>query len=505
MLRYFCFIFLISFNLSLFSQSYIGFGADNFNGVHGILTNPANIADSRSLVDINLASASIFTTNSYFELDYYGLLVDDEIEFEEQSTRVGVDRINYGALNIDILGPSVLISLSDKHSIALSTRARGIANINNADGEVVNFFENEDIREITEPLIANDVNASAIVNTWIEYGITYARVLNDNKRHFLKGGATLKYLSGYGSGQGETDDVLLAYSPNNNAVDNVLFRGDVSYNYSSNLDSNENFIPFEGDDNFEFKETTWGVGLDLGLVYEYRPNHRQNISRSNVKEQVVIRHKSTYKYKVGLSILDIGALNYRDSREANANLNDINIDTLLDGDFDEEVKPALGVTDQLVDQRILLPTTIRADIDIKLKDKFYLNTTSRLSLYSKNNTRANRTVNQVTVSPRYETKWFTAFSPITYTQFGGVQWGLGGRLGPIFIGSSGAISHILIDNQTRAFDVYAGIKIPIFHKTPKPRAEDDPTGGYKSDCNGCLEKDKKQPTKPLGHYNGLVK
>jgi len=434
MLRYFCFIFLISFNLSLFSQSYIGFGADNFNGVHGILTNPANIADSRSLVDINLASASIFTTNSYFELDYYGLLVDDEIEFEEQSTRVGVDRINYGALNIDILGPSVLISLSDKHSIALSTRARGIANINNADGEVVNFFENEDIREITEPLIANDVNTSAIVNTWIEYGITYARVLNDNKRHFLKGGATLKY-----------------------------------------------------------------------LVYEYRPNHRQNISRSNVKEQVVIRHKSTYKYKVGLSILDIGALNYRDSREANANLNDINIDTLLDGDFDEEVKPALGVTDQLVDQRILLPTTIRADIDIKLKDKFYLNTTSRLSLYSKNNTRANRTVNQVTVSPRYETKWFTAFSPITYTQFGGVQWGLGGRLGPIFIGSSGAISHILIDNQTRAFDVYAGIKIPIFHKTPKPRAEDDPTGGYKSDCNGCLEKDKKQPTKPLGHYNGLVK
>ena len=240
-------------------------------------------------------------------------------------------------------------------------------------------------------------------------------------------------------------------------------------------------------------------------VYEYRPNHRQNISRNNIKEQLVIRHKSTYKYKIGLSILDIGSLNYEDSREASATLDDIDINTLLDGDFDEEIKPALDVSDEFVDQRILLPTSIRADFDLKLKENFYLNATTRLSLYSKNNVRANRVANQVTVSPRFETKWFTAYSPITLTQFGGVQWGLGGRLGPVFVGSSGAISHIFLDRQTRAADIYAGIKIPIFHKTPPPPPEDDPVGGFQSDCNGCVKKDKKQPKKPLGHYNGLVK
>ena len=62
MLRYFCLTLLICLNLTSFAQSYIGFGADNFNGVHGILTNPANIADSRSRIDINLISASEFST-----------------------------------------------------------------------------------------------------------------------------------------------------------------------------------------------------------------------------------------------------------------------------------------------------------------------------------------------------------------------------------------------------------------------------------------------------------
>ena len=32
MLRYFCFTLLICLNLTSFAQSYIGFGADNFNG-----------------------------------------------------------------------------------------------------------------------------------------------------------------------------------------------------------------------------------------------------------------------------------------------------------------------------------------------------------------------------------------------------------------------------------------------------------------------------------------
>ena len=501
MLRYFCLTLLTCLNLTSFAQSYIGFGADNFNGVHGILTNPANIADSRSRIDINLVSASQFTTNSYLELEYFNLITKDTGDFEAQSNRLGIDKVNFGVLDTDVLGPSAMVSLSDKHSVALSTRARSFININNIDGEVIRFLEEEDTDDIDEIGPISDINASAVVNNWIEYGATYARVLNDNKIHFLKGGVTLKYITGYGAAQASLNDVLIYYDRARVDPDNVLLRGEASYTYSKNFDSNEDFEAFGGDDEYEFKSDARGLGLDLGIVYEYRPKHRQNVSRNNVKEQVIIRHKSTYKYKIGFSIMDIGRLTYKQSLVSSADLGTINIETLLDGDFEDEVKPALGVVNSRVDQEYWLPTTIRGEFDLKLKDKFYLNATTRLSVFSKENENASRYANQVTVSPRYETKWFTAFSPITYTQFGGMQWGLGGRLGPIFIGSSSAISHLIIDNQTRVFDFYAGIKIPIFHKTPPPPPEDDPTSGYRSDCDGCIQKEEKQPTKALRGYS----
>lgn len=40
------------------AQSYVGLLEDNYNGVHGVISNPANIADSRLKLDINLVGVS---------------------------------------------------------------------------------------------------------------------------------------------------------------------------------------------------------------------------------------------------------------------------------------------------------------------------------------------------------------------------------------------------------------------------------------------------------------
>ena len=127
-----------------------------------------------------------------------------------------------------------------------------------------------------------------------------------------------------------------------------------------------------------------------------------------------------------------------------------------------------------------------------LKENWYLNYSSTLSLVGKSNPTATRYANQFTISPRYESKWLTVFSPISYTQFSGVQWGLGGRLGPVFIGSSGAISHLL-DDKTRAFDMYMGVKVPIFFNDMKIK------------CKECLQDDEEeQEKKRLSGYEGGV-
>jgi hypothetical protein len=49
-------------------------------------------------------------------------------------------------------------------------------------------------------------------------------------------------------------------------------------------------------DILEFKSN--GIGADIGFVYEYRPDYE------NKKEQ----YDNKYKLKVGLALLDIGAI-----------------------------------------------------------------------------------------------------------------------------------------------------------------------------------------------------
>ncbi len=481
---------LFFFNLNLQAQSYTGFEGDNFNGVHGVLTNPGLIANSKTKLDINLVSISEFTTNSYIELEYFNYLFKEYDDIDDINYKiVGSDKFNNGINNLDILGPSFQINLDEKQSVAFTSRIRSITNVNNVSGQIIDFFRTQRLSE-AEEFLQNDINSSAIQNNWIEIGGTYSRVLSTSKTHYFKAGVSLKYLMGYGSATAKIDNALIFYNEDNQVVTST---GAANYNYSANADLNQNHVPFEDSDDFEIKKAASGLGLDLGFVYEYRPNYRANISRTNPKDQVVIREKVNYKFKAGVSIMDIGAMTYKNSLDSSLDLNQtVNAEDLLSISNEEDLLSLYGFTQQLLDQKILLPTTIRTQFDWKHNDKIYINFNTILSLYGKNNTRANRYANQITLTPRYETKWFTAFSPISLTQYSGVQWGLGARLGPIFLGSSGAISHIILDRQTRAFDFYAGLKIPFFYNDAKLK------------CKECLDEDDPSLDERLKGYEGII-
>ncbi len=452
------------------AQSYIGFDADNFNGIHGALFNPANIADSRTKIDINLISGSLFTVNNYVEVDFWKLLTDsDEFNSTIDTETVGSDRKNNGVLNTDILGPSALITLNKKRAIGLTTRLRGLANINTLDGEIVEFFDTG-LSEQT-PIQIADINATAINNNFAEIGLTYAQVFKRDRVEFLKGGVTLKYLRGLSSASAELTDGVAFFNPND--PDNVFTRGNGQYSLSDNIDDGNN-DQVNPDDDETFAENATGFGIDLGFVYEYRPRPRANVSRDNVKEQQIIRHITTYKYKIGVSILDLGFINYRNQQLTNYSVSPLNRQDILDISSLDDFEELVTTTTSTEDFKFSLPTRLRAEFDLKLNNKFFLNSVANFSLIGKNASTANRYANQITISPRYESKWFSAYLPVTATQYGGVQVGLGGRLGPVVIGASGFFSRTF-DNRTRAFDVYAGLKIPIYHKTPERKnlPEDD--------------------------------
>lgn len=471
------------------SQSYIGFGADNFNGIHGTLFNPANIADSKFKIDINLASLSAFTVNNYLEVDFWDLLTDSSnFNFELGTEPFGGNRRTNGVINLDILGPSVLVSLNKKRAIGITTRIRGLANINTLDSEIIDFFDTG-LSEDT-PIRKSNINSNSTNNNFVEIGFTYAQVLKSDRVEFFKIGGSLKYFKGIVSGNAQLNDGAAFFNPAD--PDNVFLSGNGNYSLSDNIADEDGVVSSGEEVNNLFSEGASGFGVDLGIVYEYRPNPRANISRDNVRKQQVLRHVTSYRYKLAVSLLDLGFINYQNQQVRNYSVTALPKQDIIDIDSFDDFENTIPSTGSVEDLRLSLPARLRTEFDVRLNNKIFLNSVASVSLIGKKASSSNRYANQITVSPRYETKWFTAYLPITATQYGGVQVGLGGRLGPIFIGSSGFFSRTF-DNQTRAFDIYAGLKVPIFYK--KPERKNFPDEKLKAEQLDCIEGSKGKASK----------
>ncbi|WP_435624437.1 hypothetical protein [Flagellimonas sp.] len=185
---------LLIYTGAINAQSYVGYLTDNYNGVHGVLSNPANIADSRLKLEVNLAGASVFFSNDYigFNLsDAFGnvdTLFDNAEKFPMEN--------NAMALNTDILGPAVLLTINEKNALSVFMRGRLFFNALDINGETL---DKEGGFDETQDFTINEGNLSAVSNLWAELGVSYARVLLNNEAHFLKAGLTLKYMQGSGN------------------------------------------------------------------------------------------------------------------------------------------------------------------------------------------------------------------------------------------------------------------------------------------------------------------
>ncbi len=486
------------------AQSFIGFDTDNYSGIHGVLVNPASMADSRLRADINLVSLSVFGASEYAEIDYKKWIKSayrDDVDLDEDTDveYIGTDRKNSGLAHIDVLGPSAMISISEKHSAAFFTRVRGFANLNDVNGLFQPVFE-EGLANRTEPILFADENSYGTVSSWVEFGASYARVLKNEKQNFIKAGVTLKYIRPTHFASLEFTDGLLFFDPNDSSA-NELF-GTLNLKASNTLDPEDNGVRVGGGSTDIKLPSERGFGFDLGFVYEFRPQFRKNISRDDVIKQVKFRHVNTYKLRLGVSILDIGSVTYKSATSETYDLGNLPNDL---NKFDEDADPSIReVLPTDVELKMSLPTNLRLDVDWAISDKFYLNAATRLSLISRKKREAVRYANQFTLNPRLETRWLSVFSPISVTQYSGVQWGLGIRVGPVFFGSGNLLGSI-VDRRTRAFDVYAGIKIPLLHKIPKVKEEDEETI-YNSECPfGCPQDKKGNVVRLEGRIKGVKK
>ena len=427
---------LCAFNYS-FSQSYIGLNADNYSGIHGVVYNPSNIVGSNFKADVNIASFSALVGSDYFGINFSDIVSGSSFDFSEDTERFISDNNNF-FLNADVLGPSFMFNLNKKSSIGIITRGRAFFNLNNINGELFETIEDE--FESDNDIMFDSQNLNGTIHAWAEIGLAYGRILMDKQDHILKGGVTLKYLQGGGA--------LFVSSPGfmgqyDRSSETLTTQGELNYGSSEDFDS----------DDLDLSNLTSGFGMDLGFTYQWHPD-RENDSIPIYRDQ--------YKLKVGLSITDIGSINYKNAELTSYDVNNT-VDTSNYEELEEFLDDNYNNTTRFQDTKIQLPTALHLLVDYRIAKKWLVSAQANLSMVKKDKEFTNSIINTITIAPRLETKWFSFYTPLSFRQYGDFAFGGGFRLGPLSVGSGSIFSNLLSDSS-KTTDIFLGLKVPIYRK-----------------------------------------
>jgi outer membrane protein OmpA-like peptidoglycan-associated protein len=445
-------------------QSYFGYLNDNYAGVHSVINNPSNIADSRFKTDINLVSFSGFIGNDLYATKITNFFKSD-YNFERDGTKTPKESNNF-INNADVLGLSFMFNLSEKSALALFSRGRSISHISNINGKSLDDINNT----MNTSYTVREQNYSLATNAWGEFGISYAQIISDKNQHFLKGGLSLKYLYGVYSGFVKAKNINLSYNYTGNPnTSTTTTSGELE---TGNVKSLDNF-----NDPFDNKGS--GFGADLGLTYEYRPDFQKYKYKNKQGGQSYFKDKNKYKYRLQFSVTDIGSINYKDATITRYRANAIYTDTQYNNNPDfSNLYTKIEENKSVV---FNLPTAIHLNADWKMNNTFYLNLNTDLSLINPDNSNSGYINNNLSLTPRLEVKWFSVYTPVTYLQYSGLQAGFGLRAGPLFVGSGSIISGML--SETKAVDVHVGLKIPVY----QGKLKDIDFDGIKDKDDKCLD------------------
>ena len=436
--------------LAALPQSFVGYGYDNYSGVNSILLNPGNLAGSKYKVNVNLISLSGLAGNNAYELDKKNLFT---LKFSHLSEGNGYYKATntsykYVYLNTDILGPSAMFNIDRKDAIGITTRVRSIGNLFNLSDPLFRLMGNPDASYYNTNIINRSLQFKTM--SFAEVGLSYGRILKQTDKYRLKAGITGKYISGIAYGSISTGQMNLNIDPTNKVTN---FTGDVDVRYSANMDNLGNGASIQ---DALTKHNGNGWGVDLGLVYEWKPT------------------EDPYKLRLGLSLTDLGSVNFTNSPNGQSymvTLNGHNTSELNKADSesvnqyftrlqDSGLVVAKGASPKI---KAKLPTALHLNADYHVYKRLFINADILFNTVANTNQVTPNYITTATITPRLEKKWFSIYSPVSYNAQGQLNWGAGVRVGPLFVGSGSVMSN-LIKSRIQHADVHVGLTVPIFQR-----------------------------------------
>ena len=519
-------VLALTLSVSLAAQDFLGFPLGNFSGVNAMLLNPAEIADNRMAVDINLLSGSLAFDNNFVGVNNRGFfatrVINDEYEdyrdFRNTNFNDGFENVEdvFASkdkriyIGVDLLGPSFMFQLKDGSAFGLHSRLRNMINVDGFAPEAAKLaleglsFQPLWIADSFERFETDGFSIDAM--HWAEFGLTYARILpiaEDRPDHFFKGGLTLKLLQGYASAYVAGIDANYSFVDDDTL--NITL-SDFQWGHTTNYEVKPLSLFNSG-----FQGS--GFGFDLGIVYEYRPDHETFWVETKEGTKPKKDHNK-YKVKGSLSLLDVGGIKFNKDPETYDladvdtflwDLTDIKLrsiqsfDSLVNVTFPQS---EFGDPNNKTTYRMGTPLAVALNVDYMVNQRIYLNFGAFLHPALYKNLNKVHGITNINFTPRLESKWYDLGLPFSYSVLGHFDVGLYFRLGPFFIGSPDFLRNAF-GKTIKSFKLYGGIKVPIHQPTiPEPGDLDkDGVLDFADDCidvpgpienNGCPYGDRDQ-------------
>jgi hypothetical protein len=452
---------------SVYAQDFAGYRTGKYTGVNGAFFNPASIVGTPYRFDLNLASVSAIIGNDQAKFtlkDFKGDNLDDQI-FGSNA------RSANGLANISANLPSFMFNVNPKTSLAVTSRARVFANLNNINGKLIKKITEDFSNDPELPYTLNSQDNMVLnVNGWTEFGVAIARELSNKNGQKFKAGITVKYLAGVANGYMNINKLNGSLNADFVAQDAYLANttGTLGLGFSgvniSNLSASD-LTKFNGS----------GVGADLGFIYEWTKPEPKESDSTRIK---ILKPKDRgYKLRIGVSLLDVGSIGFtRDVQRSGAyniqidgseryyfsNLKNIDVDNFNQkfGSQPQYFTPVAGSTSGKYS--VSLPTTIQLDADYRVGKMFFLNASGQIAL-SDNKTQSYnaKPYSSVTITPRIETSAFGIFLPMNYNELTEINLGIGFRAGPLFVGSGSLITAL---EESKQADLYFGLHFGLLKK-----------------------------------------
>ena len=521
---------------TVFAQDFNGYRQSNYSGVSGGDLNPANIADNRMAVDITLGAFSTTTYNNYLYFNPHQMpfwwtrtFVANEdkngttyggyasaaaqnyatdttlfkiVPSSQTQTTMNADQgglfvfknpkdkarsFHYNH-EVDIL--NTMITISPTMAISFGVKNRTFVNIDHLDPKLLELATNDLEVSTLWNVQLSDKLLNISMNSWNEYNLGFGMVVLDDEEHFVKAGIKLKFLQGLGSAYVYTDEVdynLL------NADTSSNINAHFNYGYSENMEAlidNPNNVGIDPMTLATGLVSKLGLGTDLGVVYEWRPNWKDYKYDMDGETNIWRKDRDKYTLKASFAINDIGGMRYAKgggSRDFDVNIKEVfdlaafsNVDGLasfnnvidslsFETNADGSKKTTYTENNASPSYYMNLPTHITANVDWHIWNAFYLNAGAFIGVQRNKNANKVRYPTSFGITPRYDFAWAGVSFPVSYGAVTGFRTGLGLRMGPIIIGT-GDLKPFLSpgkDKKIAGADIYFALKIPILRGHPK--------------------------------------